>query len=113
MFRWPFSALLVGTALSAAMPVLADTCYEVRDRNDAVIFRGMQTPVDLSLAGVPAREAMRRRGELLIIYDADTCFVVRQDSATSGKAFTAEEIVASWRSSYSAGNLERWGRRNE
>jgi hypothetical protein len=113
MFRWLFPALVMCTALGAAMPVLADTCYEVRDRNDVVILRGMQTPVDLSPAGAPAREAMRRRGELLIIYDADTCFLVRQDTGTSGRAFTAEEIVASWRSSYSAGNLERWGRRYE
>ena len=58
-----FSAFVIGAALSAAaMPAFAITCYEIIDRNDEVIFRDTKSPVDLSNARAPAREAMRRSG---------------------------------------------------
>ncbi len=71
------SALIAGAAVgAAAMPVFAITCYEVIDRNNVVILRGTRPPVDLSNAGAPAREAMRGRGELLVIFSSENCVLV-------------------------------------
>lgn len=93
------SAFVVGVALGAtAMPAFATTCYEVIDRNGVVIFRNTNTPVDLSSAGAPAREAMRGRGELLVIYDVETCPVIGLASPTGSRTLTTDEIVAGWRS---------------
>ena len=63
MNRWPFHALIVGAAFGSAMPAAATMCYEIIDRNNVVILRDTNSPVDLSNAGAPAREAMRSRGE--------------------------------------------------
>jgi hypothetical protein len=43
------------------------------DRNDNVVYRDIVPPVDLSDAGIPAREAMRRRGEFLLFHEAESC----------------------------------------
>ncbi len=107
MNRSLFTPLIVGAALgAAAMPVLAGTCYEVIGRNDAVIYRDTRPPVDLSNAGAPAREAMRRRGELLIFYDAPTCATIGRANTARDRALTTEEIVAGWRSFAGKGG---WG----
>jgi hypothetical protein len=91
-------AFLVGAAVGAfAMPVSAAMCYEVIDRNGVVTYRDTHTPVDLSAAGASAREAMRQRGELLVIYDARTCLVLARTSLTGGKPLSADQIVAEWR----------------
>ena len=92
------SALIAGAAVgAAAMPVFAITCYEVNDRNGVVILRGTRTPVDLSNAGAPAREAMRGRGELLVIFNTENCVLVGRATAEGGMTLTADEIVAGWR----------------
>jgi len=99
MSRRLVCAFIVGAAVSAAaMPALAGTCYEVIDRNDVVIYRGTRTPVDLSSAGAPAREAMRNRGELLVIFDVDPCIAVQRATSSGGRTLSADEIVAGWRS---------------
>jgi hypothetical protein len=101
------SAFIIGAALgTTAMPVLASTCYEVIDRDDVVIYRDRRPPVDLSNAGAPAREAMRNRGELLIILDVTTCAAIGRGVATGGRALTTDEIVAGWRSFAGKGG---WG----
>ena len=92
------SALIAGAAVGAtAMPVSAITCYEVIDRNNVVTLRGTHPPVDLSNAGAPAREAMRARGELLVIFNAANCVLVGRASADGGKTLTTDKIVAGWR----------------
>jgi len=91
------SALIAGAAATAAMPVLAITCYEIIDRNDVVVLRGTQPPVDLSNAGAPARDAMRRRGELLVIFNTENCVPVGRATADGGRTLNADEIVAGWR----------------
>jgi len=92
------SALIAGAAVgAAAMPVFAITCYEVIDRNGVVILRGTRSPVDLSNAGAPAREAMRGRGELLVIFNTENCVLVGPTTAEGGMTLTADEIVAGWR----------------
>jgi hypothetical protein len=94
-----FSAFVIGAALSAAaMPAFAMTCYEIMDRNGGVILRDTNPPVDLSNAGAPAREAMRSRGELLVIYDVQTCMVVGRGSLTGSRMLTTDEIVTGLRS---------------
>jgi hypothetical protein len=98
MTRWLFQALIVGAALGTAMPVPAAMCYEIIDRNGVVIFRDTSSPVDLSAAGAPAREAMRDRGELLVIFDVDACVVIGRTSQTGGRTLTTDEIVAGWQS---------------
>ena len=94
MIRRLFLTLIAG---AAAMPVLAVTCYEVIDRTDNVIFRDSQSPVDLSAAGAPLRDAMYRRGEQLIIFDTNACAVIGQTTQTGIKKLTVDEIVAEWR----------------
>ena len=92
------SALIAGTmAVAAAMPVLAITCYEIIDRNDVVVLRGTRSPVDLSNAGAPARDAMCRRGELLVIFITENCLLVGRATADGGMTLTADEIVAGWK----------------
>jgi len=92
------SALIAGAAVgAAAMPVFAITCYEVIDRNDVVVLRGTRSPVDLSNAGAPAREAMRGRGELLVIFSSENCVLVGKATADGGRTLTADEIVAGWK----------------
>lgn len=97
MNRLPLAVLGMGAALAAgALPAAAATCYEVIDRSDAVVFRGLATPVDLSDAGAAAREAMRSRGESLVIFDTDNCRVVARTVASGGKPLSVEEIVAGY-----------------
>ena len=65
------AAVLV--AALAAPAASAVTCYVVMDRSDNVIYRDVMPPVDLSDAGVPAREAMRQRGEFFLFHEAEMC----------------------------------------
>jgi len=98
MIRLLFQALIVSAALGTAMPVAAAMCYEIIDRNGVVVFRDTNSPVDLSAAGAPAREGMRSRGELLVIFDVDACVLIGRASPTGGRALTTDEIVAGWKS---------------
>ena len=94
-----FPAFAIGAALcAAAMPAFAITCFQVIDRSDVVIFRGTSSPVDLSNAGVLAREAMRGRGEHLVIFDVETCWEVSRASPVGSRSRATDEIVAGWRS---------------
>jgi hypothetical protein len=45
----------------------------VLDRSDNVVYRDVYPPVDLSDAGAPEREAMRRRGEFMMFMESDLC----------------------------------------
>src|SRR3974390_394795 len=99
MMRRPtLAALLAGVALGAvAASALAESCYEVIDRNDAVIYRDTRSPVDLSEAGQRAREAMRARGELLVFFDTETCIVLGKTTPTGSRTLTVDEIVAEYK----------------
>ncbi len=75
MFR-PAARVVAGLALAfaaASAHAQTITCYVVIDRNDNVIYRSTTPPVDMSERGAAAREAMRRRGELLMFVDYDKC----------------------------------------
>lgn len=94
---------LAGTALAAvlltgAAPVLAINCYSVVDRNDRVVYQSVRSPVDLSAAGAPARDALRAKGEQLIAMNTRTCPEI--DTSNLGgdhKPATVAEIVAGMR----------------
>jgi len=103
MIRSLYQALIAGAALGLAIPALATPCYAIIDRNDVVVFRNTNTPVDLSNAGAPAREAMRSRGELLVFFDSENCVVIGRAASTGGRPATTEEIVSGWRSTGKGG----------
>jgi hypothetical protein len=90
-------ALLAASA--AAGPASAVVCYTLLDKGDQVIYRGYDVPVDMSAAGQPAREAMRRRGEYMIVSYVDNCLLVAASRWTTGKFGPAsvDEIVADMR----------------
>jgi hypothetical protein len=70
---WCGLLLATGALCLAPAPALAATCYFVYDRNDNVIYRDTQPPVDMSARGAAARDAMRQRGEYLLFNETDKC----------------------------------------
>ena len=66
---------LLFAAAAFAMPGVAAgwTCYLVYDRNGVTIYQDMMPPVDMSDRGFNEREAIRNRGELLLIIDTERC----------------------------------------
>jgi len=94
-----WSLLFAGSAL--AMPhgaAHANNCYFVYDRADNVIYRDQQPPVDMSDRGTASRDAMRQRGEYLMVIDADRCAQVAPATATASTgAASVEDIVAGMR----------------
>ena len=91
-------ALLVGAALCVLQaPAQASTCYFVFDRSDTVIYRDAAPPVDMSIRGAPARDAMRQRGEYLLFVDTDRCAPLAfiTGPGTPG-TLTVDQIVAGY-----------------
>lgn len=83
-------------AVLAAFATLANAspCYVVLDRTDAVIYQGIHPPVDMSVKGASARDAMRRRGEFMEVFESNNC-VERSARSKSGKGeASVDEIVA-------------------
>ena len=96
---------LISWAVAAAAlvvistPAAAFNCYAIVDRGNEVIYQGALSPVDLSEEGAPARDALRARGQQLIVMDTDHCPPIdRVNLATRGGPATVEEIVAGMRS---------------
>ena len=82
------AAVWTGTATAAP-------CYVIYDRNDAVVYRDLVPPFDLSETNSPARAALRARGQHLLIAEFDDCFAVGYiSSRTGGTTATVDEIVA-------------------
>lgn len=73
--RVPTISLAVSGAALALMSSSASafTCYMLYDRNDNLVYRDTLSPVDMSEQGTAAREAMRQRGDYLVVADADRC----------------------------------------
>jgi hypothetical protein len=91
-------AAAVAAATAAAVPALAAECYAIVDRTNQVVYQGLTSPVDLSDAGRPARDALRSRGEQLIAMDTDQCPPIDRARITgNGKPASVEEIVAGMR----------------
>ena len=98
-------ALVAVTFALAAAPAAAFNCYLIVDKSNDVTYQGTIPPVDLSDDGVPARNALRARGEQLIVMDTDNCPQVDRGRITgSGAPATVEEIVAGMRSAVPYGS---------
>jgi len=64
------SILRTATAVTAAaivLPAAAAECYLIVDRSNEVVYQGLTSPVDLSAEGKATRDALRARGEHLIV----------------------------------------------
>ena len=92
-------ALAAAIAVAAAAPAAALNCYMIVDRGNEVIYQGTTPPVDLSDAGQAERDALRARGQQLVVMDADRCPAIDR-AAIGGKGGPAsvDEIVAGMRS---------------
>ena len=91
--------------LAVAAPAAAFNCYLIVDRNNEVTFQAAFSPVDLSDDGTAARNAMRARGEQLIVMDTDNCPPIDRARVTGGGGpATVEEIVAGMRSAVPYGS---------
>ena len=104
-----FPALVTGAVLGCAvMPAHAVICYEIIDRNDAVVYRDTTSPVDLSEAGARSRAAMRDRGDLLLIFETESCMVAGRLTGSGSRKLTVDEIVAEWQGKWGTGNYGMW-----
>lgn len=80
--------------IGAAGTATASTCYVVLDRDEAVIYRDVVPPFDLSDGKSPERTALRKRGEHLLIADFDKCEPAGFISPTTGgTTASVEDIV--------------------
>jgi hypothetical protein len=81
-------------AFCVAGLAMAAPCYVILDRSDAVIYRDTAPPFDLSASNSPERQALRQRGQHLLIAEFDRCDAVGYISPTTGStAATVDEIV--------------------
>src|SRR5262249_45640030 len=86
-------------AACAAGSASAVACFTLMNKSDEVIYRGYDWPVALSAAGAEAREAMRSRGEYLIIAYPDDCLLVSASRWSTGSYGPAsvDDIVSDMR----------------
>ena len=91
-------AILAASAIGAAQAPAQATCFMVFDRNDNLVYRSTQAPVDMSDPSAKAaadRDAMRARGDYLVFVETDACapltFVLGPGAPTS---LTVDAIVA-------------------
>jgi hypothetical protein len=93
--------LALSAALGVAGPASAVVCYTVLQKDDTVIYRGYEPPVDLSMtpAGIAARDAMQRRGQYLMIAYPDDCLLVSPSrwSSAGYTPATVDDIVSGMR----------------
>jgi len=68
-------AILLAGALSAFVAGNADAyiCYLLLNPQNIVTYRSTMPPVDMSAQGAAEREALRQRGEYLLIITTDDC----------------------------------------
>ncbi len=64
------------TCVFTAAPAHAIICYVIYDRNENVIYQSTYPPLDMSNAGMPERDALRRRGEHLTFGEISECKTV-------------------------------------
>jgi hypothetical protein len=99
------SAIATALLLVGAAPAAAFNCYLIVDKDNAVAYQGTLAPVDLSDEGTGARNAMRARGEQLIVMDAESCPAIDRARITGANGpATVEEIVAGMRSAVPYGS---------
>lgn len=78
---------LAGAVLAlAAGPAAASTCYVVLDARDTAVYRNTMSPVDLSEQGKAARDALRQRGNYLLIIETDRCVPIGSAVGQAGSS---------------------------
>ena len=88
-------ALLCAAALGLfAAPASAVVCYVVYDRAEAVVYQSIDTPVDLSDAGVAERNALRARGQQLLIMDVERCPLIVVVTTSATMPMHADDVVS-------------------
>jgi hypothetical protein len=99
------SAIVAAALLIASLPAAAFNCYLIVDKGNEVTYQGGFPPIDLSDDGMDARNAMRIRGDQLIVMDTDTCPPIDRGRTTSARGpASVEEIVAGMRSAVPYGS---------
>lgn len=107
-----FGYLLAAAALALPGVAAGYTCYLVYDRNDSTIYRDMLPPVDMSVRGTAAREALRNRGELLLIIETDRCAPISFVTGPGGSgALNLDNMVGSVPDAMPTGNVTGSGPR--
>jgi hypothetical protein len=93
--------LALSAAAAVAAPASAVVCYTVLQKDETVIYRGYEPPVDMSMApvAIAAREAMRRRGEYMMVAYPDDCLLVSpsQWSSAGYTPASVDDIVSAMR----------------
>jgi hypothetical protein len=93
--------LALSAAAAVAAPASAVVCYTVLQKDETVIYRGYEPPVDMSMApdAIAAREAMRRRGEYMMVAYPDDCLLVSpsQWSSAGYTPASVDDIVSGMR----------------
>lgn len=98
------AAVAAAAIVAATAPADASTCYMIVDRGNEVIYQGALAPVDLSVDGDRARNAMRAAGQQLISMETDRCPPIDRARITGdGGPASVEDIVAGMRSAVSYG----------
>ena len=97
-FVHPARILALVALASAAAPAAAFECYAIVDRSNEVVYQDFAPPIDMSADGAAARDALRARGQQLIVMDTPRCPAIdRLQVAGKGGPATVEEIVAGMR----------------
>ena len=90
-----FASIAVAAALAATAGAAdAYTCYLVLDAKDVLVYRHVIPPVDLSARGAAAREALRAKGQLLMIIETDRCIPLGFDSGWASATGTPASAAA-------------------
>jgi len=95
--------LLLLSAASFAGSASAVVCYTVLDKSDSVIYRGYEAPIDMSAAGASAREAMRQRGEYMMVSYPDDCLLVAASRWTGGYTPASVDDIVSGMRAFASG----------
>ena len=94
MINRPARFVVLAIVLGCALPAAAAPCYLILDSKDAVLYRDIVPPFDLSVAESPARAALRQRGQILLVAEFDNCRPVGYISTTTGgTSASVDEIV--------------------
>lgn len=87
MFPLRLPIVLFGAVLAAAAGAgNASTCYVILDAKETMIYRDATPPVDMSSRGAAARDELRKKGNYLLIMEAEKCVPVGFESGWASSA---------------------------
>jgi len=78
---------MFGAVLAAAAGACdATVCYVILDGKETIVYRDARPPVDMSSRGAAERDELRRKGDYLLIMEADRCVPVGFGSGWASSA---------------------------